>query len=316
MKEIFIEDLRTLEGNEIVDFFAVSEKSIRKSKNGKPFVKIMLVDKTGQVIGFIWDNVPQLQDTFMAGDIVKIKAFVTTFEGNIQLTVRNIRTAEEQEYDLTDFSPVSSKDRDKLIDSLFAYIDSIKNDYLSKLLHLFFDDKEFLEKFAKAPAAKNWHHNLVGGLLHHSVTVTTICDSVSTLYQEIDRDLLLSCAIIHDIGKTREYSLTPFIEFTDEGRLIGHVVMGHMMVVDACRKINNFPSDLMMKIEHLLLSHHGEREFGAAVPPKTREALILHYADNLDAQVVGASDLIDKAADQSADWTAYNSLTGREYYTK
>ncbi len=316
MKEIFIEDLRTLEGNEIVDFFAVSEKSIRKSKNGKPFVKITLIDKTGQVIGFIWENVKQLQDTFMAGDIVKVKAFVTTFEGNIQLSIRNIRTAEEQEYDLADFSPISSKDTDKLIDRLFTYIDSIQNNYLSQLLHLIFDDKEFLEKFTKAPAAKNWHHNLIGGLLHHSISVTTICDFVSSLYDGIDRDLLVTCAILHDIGKTKEYSLAPFIEFTDEGRLIGHVVIGNKMVVDTCEEINNFPKELLMKIEHLLLSHHGEREHGAAVPPKTREALILHYADNLDAQVVGASDLIEKAADQNADWTEYHFLTNREYYTK
>jgi len=316
MKEIFIEDLRSLEGNEITDFFAVSEKSIRKSKNGKPFVKLSLVDKTGTVICFIWDNVKQLQDSFMAGDVVKVKAFVTTFEGNIQLTIRNIRTAEEQEYDIADFSPISSKDTDKLIDRLFTFVDSVKNEYLSRLLHLFFDDKEFLERFAKAPAAKNWHHNLVGGLLHHSVTVTTICDSVCPLYEEIDRDLLVTCAMLHDVGKTKEYSLAPFIQFTDEGRLIGHVVMGNKMVVDKCEEINNFPKDLLMKVEHLLLSHHGEREYGAAVPPKTKEALILHYADNLDAQVVGASELINKAADQNADWTEYNLLTNREYYTK
>ncbi|MBN2017270.1 MAG: HD domain-containing protein [Candidatus Cloacimonetes bacterium] len=316
MKEIFVQDLNSMEGSEIIDFFAVSEKSIRKSRNGKFFIRVLCLDKTGQVTGFIWDNVPQFQDCFNVGDIVKLKALVTTFEGNLQLSIRNIRKAEDNEFDIADFSPTTTKDTNKLLDRLFGFIDSVKNEYLSKLLHLFFDDKEFLEKYSKAPAAKNWHHNLVGGLLHHSTTVTTICDAVSPLYEEIDRDLLITCAILHDIGKIKEYTLAPFIDFTDEGRLIGHVVMGNKMVVDKCEEINNFPGDLLMKVEHLLLSHHGEREYGAAVPPKTKEALILHYADNLDAQVAGASDLIDKASEENSTWTDYHHLTNREYFTE
>jgi len=316
MKEIFVQDLSSLEGSEITDFFAISEKSVRKSRNGKFFIRLLCVDKTGHVTGFIWDNVPKLQDSFSVGDIVKLKALVTTFENNMQLSISNIRKAEENEYQISDFAPTTTKDRDKLIEKLFNFIDSIKNEYLSQLLHLVFDDKELLEKFSKSPAAKNWHHNVVGGLLHHSVTVASICDAVSTLYDNIDRDLLLTCAILHDIGKIKEYTLAPFIEFTDEGRLIGHVVIGNKMVVDKCEEINNFPKILLLKIEHLLLSHHGEREHGAAVPPKTKEALILHYADNLDAQVTGAADLIEKAADEKSSWTDYHFLTSREYYTE
>ncbi len=316
MKEIFVQDLSPLEGSEITDFFAISEKSVRKSRNGKFFIRLLCVDRTGQVTGFIWDNVPKLQDSFSVGDIVKLKALVTTFENNMQLSISNIRKAEENEYQISDFAPTTTKDTDKLLEKLFGFIDSIKNEYLSQLLHLIFDDKELLEKFSKSPAAKNWHHNVVGGLLHHSVTVTSICDAVSTMYQGIDRDLLVACALLHDIGKIKEYTLAPFIEFTDEGRLVGHVVIGNKIVVDTCEEINNFPKDLLMKIEHLLLSHHGEREFGAAVPPKTKEALILHHADNLDAQVTGAADLIDKASDEKSTWTDYHYLTNREYYTE
>ncbi|TSA25335.1 HD domain-containing protein [bacterium] len=316
MKEKFVQDLSSLEGSEITDLFAISEKSVRKSRAGKFFIRVMCLDRTGRVTGFIWDNVPKFQDTFSVGDIVKIKALVTTFENNVQLSISNIRKAEENEYQLSDFAPTTTKDTNKLIERLFGFIDSVKNEYLSQLLHLFFDDKELLEKFSKSPAAKNWHHNLVGGLLHHSVTVASICDAVSTLYDGIDKDLLITCAILHDIGKTKEYTLAPFIDFTDEGRLIGHIVIGNKMVVDKCEKINNFPKNLLMKIQHMLLSHHGERENGAAVPPKTREALILHYSDNLDAHVTGASELIEKAADEKSSWTDYHFLTNREYYTE
>ena len=316
MKKIFIQDFSSLEGSEITDYFAISEKSVRKSRAGKFFIRVMCVDRTGQVTGFIWDNVPKFQNAFSVGDIVKIKALVTTFENNVQLSISNIRKAEENEYQISDFAPTTTKDTNKLIEKLFGFIDSVKNEYLSKLLHLFFDDKELLEKFSKSPAAKNWHHNVVGGLLHHSVTVTSICDAVSTLYDGIDRDLLVTCAILHDVGKIKEYTLAPFIDFTDEGRLVGHVVIGNKMVVDKCEEINNFPQNLLMKIQHLLLSHHGEREHGAAVPPKTKEALILHYADNLDAQVTGAAELIEKAADENSTWTDYHYLTNREYYTE
>ncbi len=316
MKEKFVQDLSSLEGSEITDLFAISEKSVRKSRAGKFFIRVMCLDRTGRVTGFIWDNVPKFKDTFSVGDIVKIKALVTTFENNVQLSISNIRKAEENEYQLSDFAPTTTKDTNKLIERLFGFIDSVKNEYLSQLLHLFFDDKELLEKFSKSPAAKNWHHNLVGGLLHHSVTVASICDAVSTLYDGIDKDLLITCAILHDIGKTKEYTLAPFIDFTDEGRLIGHIVIGNKMVVDKCEKINNFPKNLLMKIQHMLLSHHGERENGAAVPPKTREALILHYSDNLDAHVTGASELIEKAADENSTWTDYHYLTNREYYTE
>jgi len=316
MKEKFVQDLSSLEGSEITDLFAISEKSVRKSRAGKFFIRVMCLDRTGRVTGFIWDNVPKFQDTFSVGDIVKIKALVTTFENNVQLSISNIRKAEDNEYQLSDFAPTTTKDTNKLIERLFGFIDSVKNEYLSQLLHRFFDDKELLEKFSKSPAAKNWHHNLVGGLLHHSVTVASICDAVSTLYDGIDKDLLITCAILHDIGKTKEYTLAPFIDFTDEGRLIGHIVIGNKMVVDKCEKINNFPKNLLMKIQHMLLSHHGERENGAAVPPKTREALILHYSDNLDAHVTGASELIEKAADEKSSWTDYHFLTNREYYTE
>jgi len=318
MKKHYIENLSDYLGTEIVSFFAISEKSLRKSRAGKSYIRVTCIDKTGQIIGNIWDNVKHLESQFSIGDIVKVKASVDIYESNLQLNISNIRKAEESEYEISDFSPATTKNINKLTEQLFQYLDSIENKYLNKLLHLFFDDKEFLKKFTFAPAAKSWHHNKIGGLIHHTITVTNICDSVVPIYRDddIDRDLLVCCAILHDIGKVDEYHLRPFIDFTDEGKLVGHIVIGDKMVVDKIQQINNFPPMLKNKIRHLLLSHHGEREKGAVVLPKTKEAILLHYADNMDAHIMGVQDLIEKAKKQNRDWTEYNNLTKREYYTK
>lgn len=318
MKKHYIENLSDYLGTEIVSFLAISEKSLRKSRAGKSYIRVTCIDKTGQIIGNIWDNVKHLESQFSIGDIVKLKASIDIYESNLQLNISNIRKAEENEYEISDFSPTTTKNINKLTDQLFQYLDSIENKYLNKLLHLFFDDKEFLKKFTSAPAAKSWHHNKIGGLIHHTITVTNICDSVVPIYRDddIDRDLLVCCAILHDIGKVDEYHLRPFIDFTDEGKLVGHIVIGDKMVVDKIQKINNFPPMLKNKIRHLLLSHHGEREKGAVVLPKTKEAILLHYADNMDAHIMGVQDLIEKAKKQKRDWTEYNNLTKREYYTK
>nr|MBC8525272.1 HD domain-containing protein [Candidatus Cloacimonadota bacterium] len=312
MKKYYIENFGEFVGREITDYFAVSEKSLRKTRADKPYLRITCLDKTGQVVGNIWDNAPNLSKKFTIADIVKLQASVELYENQIQLRITNIRKAREEEYEIADFSPTITKDVDKLTEHLFKFIDSIQNQYLNELLHLFFDDKEFLKKFVSAPAAKSWHHNKVGGLLHHTITVAKICNAVENFYDDIDRDLLVCCAILHDIGKIDEYYLKPFIDFTDEGKLVGHIVLGDKMVVDKCEQIDNFPKMLLNKIRHLLLSHHGEREKGAVCLPKTREAILLHYADNMDAHLIGVQDLIDKAKEQKRDWTEYNNLTKRE----
>jgi 3'-5' exoribonuclease len=316
MKKYYVENLDEHIGEEIVSFFAIREKSLRKSRAGKSYLRVTCVDKTGNVMGNIWDKASQLSKKFTVADIVKVQAFIELYENQTQLSISNIRKAKEQEYEIADFSPTTTKDINKLTEQLFNFVDSIQNQYLNKLLHLFFDDKEFLKKFASAPAAKSWHHNVIGGLLYHTITVTKICNAVANFYEDLDRDLLVACAVLHDIGKVEEYSLKPFIDFTDEGKLVGHIVIGDKMVVDKIQQINNFPPMLKNKIRHLLLSHHGEREKGAVVLPKTKEAIILHYADNMDAHIMGVQDLIEKAKKQNREWTEYNNLTKREYYTK
>ncbi|MGC9336495.1 MAG: 3'-5' exoribonuclease YhaM family protein [Candidatus Cloacimonadia bacterium] len=316
MKKYFIENLDEYLGKEITDFFAISEKSLRTSKAGKSYLRLTCVDKSGVITGNIWENAGKVAKNFTTSNIAKIRATVEFYEGQLQLNISNIRRAKAEEYNLTDFYPTTEKDLDLFITQLFEFIDSVSNTYLNDLLHSIFDDKEFLKKFTSAPAAKNWHHNILGGLLHHTINVTIICNHVSGLYESINRDLLITAAILHDIGKVKEYHWDPFIDFTDQGKLIGHIVLGDELVSEKCKKIDNFPPKLMIMLRHLLLSHHGEMEKGAATLPKTREALLLHYADSLDAHLVGAQELIEDAKKLDKKWTDFDNLTKRKYYTE
>jgi len=318
MKKYFIEDLEEYLGKEIIDFFAISEKSLRTSKAGKPYLRLTCVDKSGVITGNIWDNVSKLAKNFNISDIAKIRATVELYEGQLQLNISNIRKATPEEYDPVDFYPGTDKDIDLFITRLFEFIDKVKEPHLNALLHSIFDDKEFLKEFTSAPAAKNWHHNVLGGLLHHTINVATICENAACLYEDIliNKDLLMTAALLHDIGKVKEYYRAPFIDFTDEGKLIGHIVLGDEIVTEKCKKIDNFPLKLMIMLRHLLLSHHGEMEKGAPTLPKTREALLLHYADSLDAHLIGAQELIEDAKKLDKKWTDFDYLTKRKYYTE
>ncbi len=313
MKEIFAIDLHRFINQEIDTFFAVKTKSLRKGATGD-YLRITLIDKTDEIDGNVWEDAVKLSKIFEEGDIIKIRGRVYLYNERLQLKVSKIRQAREGEYDINDFLPVSSKDPAKLLDRIFHFIDTVKNKYLNELLHLFFDDKEFLKKFQESPAAKNWHHSCIGGLLEHTLAVVEICNFASTLY-ELDYDLLISVAILHDIGKIREYRFRPFIDFTDEGRLVGHIPLGDQMVVDRIDQINNFPPELKMKVRHLMLSHHGEYEKTAARLPQIPEAFILYFADNLDAQTVGVMQKIEKAKMEGRVWTEYDPLHSRYYFT-
>jgi len=241
---------------------------------------------------------------------------VELYAGNVQLNIKKIRPAKEDEYTMADFLPSVEEDVNELAKQFLKFIDTIDNKYIKGLLEKIFRNQEFWQKFTKSPAAKSWHHSYLGGLLKHSLTVTKICDFVAGLYPEINRDLLVGSAMLHDIGKVEEYHMEPFIDFTDKGSLVGHIVIGNNIVVDHCEQINNFPEILKNKIQHLLLSHHGEREKGAVVLPKIREAILLHFADNMDAQLVGVDALIKKAQEDKNSWTDWDMLTERKYFTK
>jgi 3'-5' exoribonuclease len=218
------------------------------------------------------------------------------------------------EYDLSDYVQTSGRGIQELSEDFFKFIDSIENPHLSSLLKKIFDeDREFFTQFAKAPAAKSWHHNYLGGLLEHSVAVASICNYCSNLYP-VDRDLLVTGALLHDIGKMQEYKVQTAIEFSDVGRLIGHICLGDQLIYETAAKINQFPQELLMKLRHLILSHHGEYEKAAARLPQMLEAIVLHFADNMDAQSAGVSQLVKAAENNVGKWTEFDKFNNRYFY--
>jgi len=240
---------------------------------------------------------------------------VISYKSPIQVTVNKVRVLREEEYNLVDYLAVTSKNVNDLSDKLFQYIETIKDEYLNKLLLSIFEDKEFFRLFLNSPAAKTWHHNYVGGLLEHSIAVANICDFISHTYP-VDRDLLVAGGLLHDIGKVYEYNVKSSIEFSVEGRLIGHINLADQFICDHVASINNFPANTLLKLRHMILSHHGEYEKASARLPQTLEATALHHADNLDAQTTGVKQLVESQQNLDADWSEYDKLNNRYYYIK
>lgn len=312
VEKVFRENLSDYLNKELQTCFLVTEKEVRESKNGN-YLRMRLSDKTGNIMANVWNNALTIAEKFEAGDIIFIKGMVISYREQLQITVQKVRKVQDWEIDLTDYIFATEKDINKMTERLFTLIDSIQNEYLKQLLSLIFDEKEFLTTFAQAPAAKSWHHNYLGGLLEHTVAVTNLCEFTSHYYP-VDKDLLITGAIVHDLGKVKEYTPAPSINFTDMGRLIGHIVIADQMICQKAAMINNFPPELLMKLRHMILSHHGEYEKGSAKEPQMLEAVILHHCDNLDAQATGVSQVIDASKNQDVKWSEFDKLNSKYYY--
>jgi len=307
MAKQFIVDLKY--GEAVRSQFMVYKKQLRdfKNKPGK-YLTLTIGDKTGQMEAKVWDKAEELALSFEEEDVVFLEGQVELFNDKLQLKVVNLQKVDK--YEIGDFLPQTSKDVDKLFNYIKAV--NIQNPYLKSLLASFLNDEEFVSLFKKAPAAKSLHHCYLGGLVEHTYEVIKICEVVSELFPEIDRELLFTGAILHDIGKIVELKFTKLIDYTDEGRLIGHVVMGERIISERMATINGFPKELKIRLSHLLLSHHGEYEWGSPKRPKTLEACALHYAENLDAQVNRFILLIEKEKDKT--WADYDRLLQRHIY--
>ena len=312
MSRIEVKDLFKSMNQEIETFLLLTKKELREGKSDM-YLRLEFTDKTGPVNGNVWNNAQLAMEGYIVGDVVKVRGMVQSYKDQIQLNVKKIRKAEPEEYDLKDYIPETKKNVKNLSDELFALINSVKDETIKQLLLSIFDDKELLGKFLRCPAAKGWHHNFVGGLLEHTVSVTKICDFASTLYP-VNRDELIAGALLHDFGKIYEYMIMPSIEFTDEGRLLGHIVMADQLIVKKAGEINLFSPHTLLKLRHLILSHHGEMEKGAVKVPMTVEAVVLHFADNLDAQTTGVMQMIEAAGDPKARWTELDKLNSRYIY--
>ena len=289
------------------DIYLCKHKQSAVTKNGKPYDSVILQDKTGTVDAKIWDpNNAGIED-FDALDYIEVYGDVTSFQGANQINVKRVRKCREGEYRPEDYLPVSRFPIDDMMRELTGYIDSIGNPYLKRLLQAFFvQDQKFVETFRQSSAAKTVHHGFVGGLLQHTLAVTKLCDFFCTQYPVLNRDLLLTAAICHDIGKTRELSLFPQNDYTDDGQFLGHIVIGSEMIGEKIRAIEGFPPLLAGELKHCILAHHGEYEFGSPKKPAIVEAVALNYADNTDAKMETFTEILENSSETG--WLGYNRL--------
>ena len=300
----FIETFR--EGMHVSDVYLCKTKQIALTKNGKEYGSLNLQDKTGTVDAKIWElNSPGINE-FSAMDYVFVDADVTVFQGQFQLNVKRIRRADENEYRPSDYLPVTAKDVKTMHHELVQYITTIRNENLRKLAAGFFmNDAVFIKEFCAHSAAKSVHHSFVGGLLEHTLSVVKMCDYFCKQYPALNRDLLLTAAMFHDIGKTKELSSFPENDYTYEGQLVGHIIIGAQMVTEQIRTIPGFPKKLENELIHCILAHHGELEYGSPKKPALIEALALNLADNADAKLETMSEIL-KGAGDNMGWLGYN----------
>ncbi len=296
------------EGMHIADVYLCKNKQIALTKNGKEYGNLVMQDKTGTIDAKIWDLGSPGVGEFETMDYVHVEADVTLFQSSFQLNVRRIRRAQEGEYVEADYLPVSKKDIKKMYEELLGYIRSVKNPYLQKLLCGYFvENAAFAKAFQFHSAAKTVHHGFVGGLLEHTLSVTKLCDYYAGYYPMINRDLLLTAAIFHDIGKTRELSRFPENDYTDDGQLLGHIIIGTEMVGESIRSIPGFPEKLATELKHCILAHHGELEYGSPKKPALLEALALNFADNTDAKMETMIEALQSGGENKG-WLGYNRL--------
>lgn len=296
------------EGDRITGVYLCKHKQAAVTKNGKPYENVILQDRTGTLDAKIWDPNSQGIDDFDAMDYIEIMGDVTSFAGALQISIKRARKAGEGEYDPGDYLPVSARDRDEMYRQLMSYVNSVKNRWLSALLKYFFvENPEFMRAFQFSSAAKSVHHGFVGGLLEHTLSVAGLCEHYTKMYPYLNRDLLITAALFHDMGKTRELSLFPVNDYTDDGQLLGHIMIGAEMVHDAIRQIPGFPAKLESELKHCILAHHGELEYGSPKKPALAEAAALNLADNTDAKLETLREIFDSAKDASG-WLGYNRL--------
>ena len=308
MKDIYIADLPKHENQTIVAFFSAPSKQLRMKRGGEHYLALVLADRTGQIECRMWDNALAAAPGFEQGDIVKVKGQVCRYQERLQINIELIRSALDGEYDLGDFLPKTAKDIDAMWAELTGCVDSFANLHLKALLQSFLDDPGIAPALHEAPAARKMHHAWIGGLLEHIVSLIGLCEATARHYPEIDRDLLLSGAILHDIGKLRELRWATGFEYTPEGTLIGHITIGIGMIETKIAAIPDFPPALRTLLLHMILSHHGKYEFGSPKLPMIPEAMLFSYLDDLDAKMqsmrseFAKNEVLGKAPGEFTDW--------------
>lgn len=305
------------DGDSVGAVFLVSERRVLVARNGKPYAKLLLTDKTGDVQGMIWEDARAQVSGIEPGDVVGVRGAVESYEGRPQMKVEKIVKLKEEEVDMSALVPTVKGDTASMREEVEQIIQALKNSHLKDLLARLFLRDGIKDAFVKAPAAKGIHHNYIGGLLEHTLTVLKSIEALYPVYRHlgINRDLLIAGAILHDIGKIYEYTYSRIIDMTPMGRLVGHIYLSAHMVDQEIAGMQDFPEELRLQLLHLILGHHGQLEFGSPKLPMTREAMMLHMLDDLDAKLIGFSSIIESTPEEE-DFTTFSSVYNRYLYTK
>ena len=311
MKDFFICNCAQQENKVITSSFVVIAKQVKPKKTGEPYLALTLGDRTGQIEAKMWDNVADAIDVFDQDDYIKAKGLINKYKNRFQLTIHKLRRLQDGEVEFADYLPKTTKNLDELWQTLTDFVASFKNPHLKALLQSFMTDAQVAEAYRCAPAAKTLHHAYIGGLLDHVVSLFRSCDLVSRNYPQVDRDLLLTGAFLHDIGKIHELAYTRSFSYTTRGQLLGHMIIEIEMLHAKVAQVPGFPEELKTLLEHLIISHHGQYEFGSPKLPMFPEALMLHYLDDLDSKMESMRAHFEREADLESPWTSYNPSLGR-----
>ena len=312
MKKLFVNEIK--ENDKVESIFLVKQKSISFTKAGNPYLNLTMIDKTGEVNGKVWEQAEKLAKLFQKDDFVKIKSTAVTYQNSLQLNISSIIPLSPSEIDITNFLPQAKNDIEQTFLKLKAIIEEVSNTHLKKLLDLFVADDRLIRLFKLAPAAKKMHHVYLGGLLEHTLSLSNLILQISKHYEGLNVDLLLTGGILHDIGKIHELTYSRSFDYSDSGRLIGHITLGVEMINEKIRLIPDFPQELAVELRHLIISHHGEYQYGSPKRPKTLEAFILYYLDDLDAKVEEIQSFIQREEENQTKCAGYHQMLERFIY--
>src|SRR5437773_7424891 len=311
MKDFFVCDCLQHENKVVISSFVVIAKQVKPKKSGEPYLALTLGDRSGHLEAKMWDNVADTIDAFEQDDFIKVKGLINKYKNRFQLTIHKLRRLGESEVDFSDYLPKTSKDIGEMWRTLAGFVGTFKDPHLKALVEAFMADPEIAEAYRNAPAAKTLHHAFIGGLLEHVISLFHSCDLMCRNYPSINRDLLLTGAFLHDIGKIHELTYNRSFSYTTRGQLLGHMVIELEMVHAKIAQIPNFPSELKTLVEHLVISHHGQYEFGSPKLPMFPEALVLHYLDDLDSKMESMRAHFAREVCSEGVWTGYNPSLAR-----
>jgi 3'-5' exoribonuclease len=313
-KDTFVSDLKA--GDRVTTFFLVRQMQMEpfRDQSKGEFLTLMLADRTGQILGRVWENAAAAAAAFEVGDVIKTAGDVETYQGRMQFIVQRVRRANDDEYDLRDFLPATTRDTGQMQAEVEAAVARVTDPHLAALLEQFYGSEEFIGQLAQAPATRRLHHAYLGGWLEHLTQVLALAETVLAIYPEINADLLRVGTLLLSAGKLREHTWSRDIEYTDAGRLLGHVMLADEEVARAIAAVPGFPAELGLRVRHMLASYRGRAEYGAPRPPMTMEAIALHHIESLNTQISRFRDVLGARRDTSQPWTGYDRLLGRYLY--